>query len=61
MVLATVVLLHMIAVVPGGGGPMVYYLAGSIAGGVVVARVALVKRHRLVSGVGDRKEFESAR
>ncbi|HEX4936012.1 MAG TPA: DUF2975 domain-containing protein, partial [Gemmatimonadaceae bacterium] len=40
--LAVAVLVHMLAFVPGGGGPMVYYLAGCIVAGVAFVLLMIV-------------------
>ena len=57
-VLSTVVLIHMLGFVPGGGGPMIYYLAGCIAGGLAFVLLMVVMRGLLLSAVADRAELD---
>jgi len=56
--LTSLVLIHMLAVVPGGGGPMVYYLAGCIAAGVAFVLLMVVMRGLLLAAVADRAELD---
>ena len=52
------VLIHMLAFVPGGGGPMIYYLAATLAGGVAFVLLMVVLRGLLESAIADRTELE---
>jgi Protein of unknown function (DUF2975) len=56
-ILAVVVLIHMLGFVPGGGGPMVYYLGGCIAAGLAFALLMVVMRGLLLAAVADRAEL----
>ena len=58
-VLSVVVLAHMLGFVPGGGGPMIYYLAGCIAGGLAFVLLMVVMRGLLVSAIADRAELDA--
>lgn len=57
-VLTAVVLTHMLGFVPGGGGPMIYYLAACIAGGLAFVFLMVVMRGLLLSAVADRAELD---
>lgn len=57
--LTVVVLVHVLAFVPGGGGPMVYYLAGCIAAGVAFVLLMVVMRGLLLAAVADRTELDA--
>ncbi len=57
-VLAVLVLIHMLGFVPGGGGPMVYYLAGCIAAGLAFVLLMVVMRGLLLAAVADRAELD---
>ena len=57
-VLSAVVLGHMLAFVPGGGGPMVYYLAACVAVGSVFVFLMIVLRGLLVAAIADRAELD---
>jgi hypothetical protein len=57
-VLAVMVLIHMLGFVPGGGGPMVYYLAGCIAAGLAFMLLMVVMRGLLLAAVADRAELD---
>jgi hypothetical protein len=52
------VLIHMLGFVPGGGGPMVYYLAACLAGGLAFVLLMIVMRGLLVSAIADRTELD---
>ncbi len=47
-VLSAGVLIHMLNFVPGGGGPMIYYLATSVAGALALVLFTVVIRGKLV-------------
>ena len=53
-VLSAGVLIHMLGFVPGGGGPMIYYLAACITGGLAIVLALVVMRGVLLSAVADR-------
>ena len=57
-VLSAGVLIHMLGFVPGGGGPMLYYLAACVAGGLTFALLMVVMRGLLLSAVADRAELD---
>ena len=57
-VLSVGILIHMLGSVPGGGGPMVYYLAASIAAGLTFVLLMLVMRGLLVSAIANRTELD---
>ena len=57
-VLSAGVLIHMLGFVPGGGGPMVYYLAACVAGGLAFVLLMVVMRGLLVSAIADRAELD---
>ncbi|HSW41543.1 MAG TPA: DUF2975 domain-containing protein [Patescibacteria group bacterium] len=57
-VLTAGVLIHMLAFVPGGGGPMIYYLAACIAGGLAFVLLMVVVRGLHLSAVADRAELD---
>jgi hypothetical protein len=52
------VLIHMLGFVPGGGGPMVYYLAACVAGGLAFVLLMVVMRGLFVSAIADRTELD---
>ena len=52
------VLIHMLGFVPGGGGPMIYYLAACIAGELAFVLLMVVMRGLLLSAVSDRTELD---
>ena len=52
------VLIHMLGFVPGGGGPMIYYLAACVAGGLAFVLLMVVMRGLLVSAIADRTELD---
>jgi hypothetical protein len=56
--LTGLVLVHMLAVVPGGGGPTAYYLAGCIAAGLAFVLLMIVMRGLLLAAVADRAELD---
>ena len=57
-VLCVGVLIHMLGFVPGGGGPMVYYLAACIAGGLAFVLLMVVMRGLLESAIAARTELD---
>jgi len=57
-VLSAGVLVHMLGFVPGGGGPMIYYLAASITAGLAFVLLMVVMRGLLLSAVADRAELD---
>src|SRR5450759_3924997 len=57
-VLSAGVLIHMLGFVPGGGGPMHYYLAACVAGGLAFVLLMVVMRGLLVSAIADRTELD---
>ena len=57
-VLSAGVLIHMLGFVPGGGGPMIYYLAACVAGGLAFALLMVVMRGLLVSAIAVRTELD---
>ena len=57
-VLSLGVLIHMLAFVPGGGGPMIYYLAGALAAGLAFVLLMVVMRGLLLSAIADRSELD---
>ncbi|MCY7420032.1 MAG: DUF2975 domain-containing protein [Chloroflexi bacterium] len=52
------VLIHMLGFVPGGGGPTVYLLAATIAGGVTFVLLMVVMRGLLVAATAHRTELD---
>ena len=57
-VLSAGVLIHMLGFVPGGGGPMIYYLAACITGGLAFVLLMVVMRGLLLAAVADRAELD---
>jgi len=57
-VLSVGVLVHMLSVVPGGGGPMIYYLAACIVGGLAFVLLMVVMRGLLEAAISDRAELD---
>lgn len=57
-VLSAAVLIHMLGFVPDGGGPMIYYLAACVVGGLAFALLMVVMRRLLESAIADRTELE---
>jgi hypothetical protein len=57
-VLSAGVLVHMLGFVPGGGGPMIYYLAACLAGGVGFVLLMVVLRGLLESAIAHRIELD---
>lgn len=57
-VLSTGVWIHMLGFVPGGGGPMIYYLGGCLAGGLAFVLLMVVMRGLLKSAIADRTELD---
>jgi hypothetical protein len=52
------VLIHMLAFVPGGGGPMSLYLIACIVGGLAFVLLMVVMRGLLVTAIADRAELD---
>jgi len=52
------VLIHLLGFVPGGGGPVVYLLAASIAGGLAFMLLMVVLRGLLEAAIADRTELD---
>jgi Protein of unknown function (DUF2975) len=57
-VLTAAVLTHMLGFVPGGGGPMIYYLTACIAGGLAFVLLMVVMRGLLLSAAANRAELD---
>jgi hypothetical protein len=57
-VLSLGVLIHVVAFVPGGGGPMIYYLGACVASGLAFVLLMLVMRGLLESAIADRSELD---
>ena len=57
-VLSAVVLIHMLRFVPGGGGPMVYYLVACITACLASLLLMVVMRGLLLSAVAARAELD---
>ena len=57
-VLCAAVLIHMLGFVPGGGGPMVYYLAACVTVGLAFVLLMVVMRGLLESAIADRTELD---
>ena len=57
-ILSAAVLVHLLAFVPGGGGPTIYYLAACITGGLAFVLVMVVMRGLLLSAIADRTELD---
>ena len=57
-VLSAGVWIHMLGFVPGGGGPMVYYLGACVAGGLAFVLLMVVMRGLLESAIADRTELD---
>ena len=57
-VLSVGVSIHMLSFVPGGGGPMIYYLVACIAGGLAFVLIMVVMRGLLLSAIADRTELD---
>ena len=57
-VLSAGILIHVLGFVPGGGGPMIYYLAGCVVGGLAFVLLMVVMRGLLVSAIADRTELD---
>jgi hypothetical protein len=57
-VLSAGVWIHMIGFVPGSGGPMLYYLAACVAGGLAFVLLMVVMRGLLESAIADRTELD---
>ena len=56
--LCAVVMIHMVAFVPGGGGPMIIYLAACVAGGLAFVLLMVVMRGLLESAIAYRAELD---
>jgi hypothetical protein len=57
-VLGAGVLIHMLAFVPGGGGPTIYFMVACIAGGLAFVLLMIVMRGLLESAIADRTELD---
>ena len=57
-ILSVAVLVHMLAFVPGGGGPTIYYLAASITAGLAFVLAMVVMRGLLRSAIADRTDLD---
>ena len=57
-VLSVGVFIHMLGFVPGGGGPMIVYLAACVAGGLAFMLLMVVMRGLLVSAIANRAELD---
>lgn len=57
-VLSAGVLVHMLAFVPGGGGPAALYVAASVVGGLAFVLLMVVMRGLLESAIADRTELD---
>jgi hypothetical protein len=52
------VMIHMLGFVPGGGGPMIYYLGACVVGGLAFLLLMVVMRGLLASAIADRTELD---
>ena len=59
-VLSAGVWVHMIMFVPGGGGPMIYYLGACVACALACTLLMLVMRGVLKSAIADRPAIDQA-
>ena len=50
--------IHMLAFVPGGGGPTIYFMIACIAGGLAFVLLMVVMRGLLESAIADRTELD---
>ena len=57
-VLSAGVLIHMLGFVPGGGGPMGFYLTACTAAGLAFVLLVVVMRGMLVSAIANRTELD---
>ena len=57
-VLSVGVLVHMLGFVPGGGGPMIYYMVVCVTGGLAFVLLMVVMRGLLESAIADRSELD---
>ena len=57
-ILSAAVLVHLLAFVPGGGGPTIYYLAASITAGLAFVLAMVVMRGLLRSAIADRTDLD---
>jgi hypothetical protein len=57
-VLSAGVLIQMLSFVPGGGGPMIYYLAACVVGVLASVLLMVVMRGLLESAIADRTELD---
>jgi hypothetical protein len=51
------VLIHMLSFVPGGGGPMIYYVGACVIGGAAFTLVMIAGRGVLESAIANRTEL----
>jgi hypothetical protein len=56
--LSAVVWIHMLAFVPGGGGPMGLYLLAVVVAGLAFVLLMVVMRGLLVAAIADRTELD---
>lgn len=56
--LSAVVLVHMLAFVPGGGGPTIYVMAACITAGLAFVLLMIVMRGLLEAAIADRAELD---
>ncbi len=52
------VMIHMLGFVPGGGGPMIYYLGACVAVGLAFVLLMVVMRGLLEAAIADRTELD---
>jgi hypothetical protein len=57
-VLSAAVLIHMLMFVPGGGGPMIYFMVACIAGVLALGLLMVVMQGLLESAIADRTELD---
>lgn len=58
-ILSAGVLGHMLGFVPGGGGPMIYFVAASVMGALALVLLMIVMRGLLESAIADRTELDA--
>ena len=58
-ILSAGVMVHMLSFVPGGGGPMIYFVAASVTGALASVLLMIVMRGLLVSAIADRTELDA--
>lgn len=57
-VLSATVLVHMLAFVPGGGGPTILFMIAAVAGGLAFMLLMVVMRGLLEAAIADRTELD---